>query len=345
MTTRVPQARRAWPALCAVSVLALLLAPSIGSASVTAKLRVLTPDRVMDPGTTYIVDQGVNVPTRPDADCFGPPGGSGTAFTYEKPNALSLLATAGRTTKAVAPLSLTDQFGFGLGICGIGGVESSSGSSFWYFKVNHEESSVGADQLEIHNGDDVLFYLAPDDFPNPNPAELELSAPARAQSGQPFTVSVAEHKCVTGSSPPFATTCSTGPASGVTVSGGDAPATTASDGTAQLTVGSQGEATLAATRSTDIPSEALATCVADVLDDCPAVRGESLVGSPQGDRIKGTAGSDSIRSRGGDDEIDLRKGGADTVNCGKGRDTVTVERNAAGDPPVIKGSCERIRRR
>ena len=62
------------------------------------------------------------MPTRPDADCFGPPGGSGAEFTYDKPNALSLLATAGRTTKSVAPLALTDQFGFGLGVCGIGGV-------------------------------------------------------------------------------------------------------------------------------------------------------------------------------------------------------------------------------
>ena len=119
--------------LCA----ALLLAPS-ASATVTAKLRVLTPDRTLDPGTTYIVDEGVTVPTRPDADCFGPPGGSGAEFTYDKPNVLSLLATAGRTTRAVAPLSLTDQFEFGLGICGIGGVKASMGEQFWYFKVNHD---------------------------------------------------------------------------------------------------------------------------------------------------------------------------------------------------------------
>ena len=120
-----------------LALLGLLLLVPAASATVPAKLRVLTPDRVMDPGTTYIVDEGVTVPTRPDADCFGAPGGSGAEFTYEKPNVLSLLATAGRTTKAVAPLSLTDQFGFGLGICGVGGVQASMGESFWYFKVNH----------------------------------------------------------------------------------------------------------------------------------------------------------------------------------------------------------------
>ncbi|MFI5123600.1 MAG: DUF4430 domain-containing protein [Vicinamibacteria bacterium] len=344
MTTRIPVSRGALLALCAASLSALLLTPMYASATVTAKLRVLTSDRVMDPGTTYIVDEGVTVPTRPDADCFGAPGGSGAEFTYEKPNALSLLATAGRTTKPVAPLSLTDQFGFGLGICGIGGVEAKMGESFWYLKANHEEASVGADQLEIHNGDEVLFYLAPDAFPDPNPAELELTAPPRARAGEPFSVSVVEHKCVTGSSPPFATTCTAGPAAGVTVSGGDAPATTTADGTAEIAVGAPGEAEIAATRGADIPSEALATCVAEALESCPAERGIRLVGSPQGDRIKGTAGSDSIRSRGGDDKISLLQSGADVVNCGKGKDTVKVKRSGA-DGLVIKSSCERVKRK
>ena len=188
--------------------------PQAASATVTAKLRVLTPDQVLDPGTTYIVDDDVTVPTRPDADCFGPPGGTGAEFSYEKPNALTLLATAGRTTKSVAPLSLTDQFGFGLGVCGIGGVEATD-TSFWYLKSNHEESTVGADQLEVHDGDEILYYLSPNNYPNPNPAELELQAPARAQAGQPFSVTVLEHKCVTDPDT-FVTTCDTGPAAGVT---------------------------------------------------------------------------------------------------------------------------------
>ena len=107
MTTRNCLAPVAFALLCALAV----LAPS-ASATVTAKLRVLTPDRVLDPGTTYIVDEGVTVPTRADADCFGPPGGSGAEFTYEKPNALSLLATrgpddqAGRAARAHRPVRL-----------------------------------------------------------------------------------------------------------------------------------------------------------------------------------------------------------------------------------------------
>jgi hypothetical protein len=340
MTTRNRFAPGALATLCAICVLALI--PASASATVTAKLRVLTPDRVLDPGTTYIVDEGVTVPTRPDAQCFGPPGGSGAQFTYEKPNALSLLATAGRTTKSVAPLVLTDQFGFGLGVCGIGGVQATD-ASFWYLKSNHQEATVGADQLELHDGDQVLYYLSPNNYPNPNPAELELQAPPRAQAGQPFGVTVLEHKCVTDPNT-FETTCSSGPAAGVTVSGADAPATTGADGTAQLTVGAPGEAQLGAARGADIPAEVLATCIGARLDDCAKARGERLVGSPQGDRIKGTKGDDQIRSRGGDDRIDARQGGADVINCGRGKDKVKIKRKPAAETNV-KGSCEKVRRR
>ena len=180
----------------------------------------------------------MTVPTRPDADCFGPPGGSGAEFTYDKPNALSLLATAGRTTKSVAPLALTDQFGFGLGVCGIGG-EQATDTSFWYLKSNHEEAD-GRRRPARRSTTAIrcCYYLSPDNFPNPNPAELELQAPARAQAGQPFAVTVIEHKCVTDpdrSRP----RCTRGPAAGVTVAGGDAPATTGADGTAQLTADSR----------------------------------------------------------------------------------------------------------
>ncbi len=336
MTTRIPFA------LCVLVSLALIPA-SADAATVPAKLRVLTPDTVLDPGTTYYVPDDITVPTTPKADCFGPPGGSGAEFTYERPNALSLLASAARTDRRVGPLALTDQFGFGLGICGIGGEEASSGSSFWYFKINHEESSLGADQVELRRRDEVLFYLAPDAFPSPNPAELELRAPAGVKAGTPFDVTVLEHKCVTDQDT-FETTCAGTPASGVTVSGADDAATTGADGSATLVADEVGVVQLAATRGTDIPSEVLETCVGPESNSCPRQRGKRIVGSPKGDRIKGTSGRDEIRSRGGDDRIDVRKGGADTVNCGAGRDVVRIKRATAGDGLVIKGSCEKVRR-
>jgi hypothetical protein len=284
------------------------------------------------------------VPTRPDADCFGAPGGSGAEYTYDKPNALSLLATAGRTTNPVSPLLLTDQFGFGLGICAIGGREAEAGESFWYFKADHQESTVGADQQEISEGDEVLFYLAPDRFPEPNPAELELRAPAGVEAGEPFTAKVIEHSCVTDQNT-FETTCTSDPATDAIVTGGDDPETTGANGKADVTVDDVGEVTLGATRGSDIPAEALDTCVGPDADSCPDERGIDLVGSPQDDRIDGTDGDDEIRSRGGDDNIDLREGGADTVNCGQGDDKVRAQRKRDGADLTIQASCERVKRR
>lgn len=339
MTTRTPFGRGALAALCALTSLILIAPAGAGAATVRAELRVLTPDRVLDPGTTYIVDDDVTVPTTPDADCFGPPGGSGAAISYDDANALSLLAAAARTSGAMRPLALTDQFGFGLGICGIGGIEASSGESFWYLKANHEESSVGADQLVVRNGDQVLFYLAPDAYPNPNPAELELIAPARTEAGDDVQAKVVEHSCVTDQTT-FETTCASKPAEGVTVTGASAP--TGADGLASVDADEPGRLRLTATRGSDIPSEALTVCVAEDLAECPAAHGERLVGSPEGDRIKGTAGDDAIRARGGDDKLDLRKGGVDRLDCGPGDDTVIVERS---DDHRLSRDCERVRRR
>jgi hypothetical protein len=350
MTTRTRSGRRASLACALALVLAAGLPAAASAATTTAELRVLTPTKVLDPGTHYIVDDTVTVPTTPQADCFGPPGGSGAEFSYDAPNALSLLATAARTSGKVRPLALTDQFGFGLGICGIGGQEAVQGESFWYLKANHQESTLGADQLAISSGDEILFYLSPDNFPNPNPAELELEVPPRVEAGESFTVRVLQHACVT-DQVTFEVTCTSGPAAGVTVSTGGQSVGSGADGTAQLvtsppplqTSGDPAKPSrlrLSATRGTDIPAEELRICVAERLDDCPRRLGERIVGSPGGDRIKATAGSDAIRARGGDDRVDLRKGGVDRVDCGSGDDRVLVARS--DDDDRIARNCERV---
>ena len=337
MTTRIPPACLGVALLCAVCALALPPAGA-GAATVSAELRVLTPDRVLEAGTTYFFDGSVTVPTTPEADCLGPPGGSGAEYSYDDRNALSLLATAARASRKLRPLALSDQFGFSLLVCGIDGAEASSGETFWYLKANHEEASVGADQLTVHDGDEVLFYLASDNFPAPNPEELELIAPARAKTGSSFSVQVLEHACTTDQTT-FEITCQTQPAAGATVGG----AITGADGTAQITAGSGDKLKLTATRGAAIPSEKVPVCVAAALDECPPVHGERLVGSRDGDRIKGTRGDDAIRGRGGDDKIDLRKGGSDELDCGPGRDTVRLKRSDRSDS--IARDCERVRRR
>jgi hypothetical protein len=341
MTTRVLIARCALAALCALALLAIAPAAA-GAATAQAELRVLTPTRVLDPGTTYVVG-AESITTDPAADCnFGGAGGSGATYPLAEPNALGLLAAAAEADPGLRPLSVTDEFGFGLAICAIGGVDDREGT-FWYLKRNHNELTVGADQEPIAGGDELLVYLAPDNFPEPNPDELELIAPARAELGEPFSVSVVEHACVTDPNT-FEVNCESAPAAGVTVAGRGLEATTGADGTAQLTADSPGRLKLAATRENDIPAEALRMCVEDDLDDCPKHRGERIVGSADGERIEGTKGPDVIRGRGGADRIDVRRGGVDKVDCGPGDDRVLVKRGDQ-DADRLARDCERTRRR
>jgi hypothetical protein len=341
MTTRVLVAHCALAALCAFFVLAI--APAAASAATAqAELRVLTPTRVLDPGTTYVVG-AERVTTDRRADCnFGGAGGSGATYEFGEPNALGLLAAAAEADPGLRPLSVTDEFGFGLAICAIGGVDDRDGT-FWYLKRNHTELTVGADQEPIDGGDELLVFLAPDNFPEPNPDELELVAPARAAPGEPFSVSVIEHACVTDPNT-FEVSCQSAPAAGVTVAGGGTEAITGAEGTAQLSTDSGGRLKLAATREGDIPAEALRVCVKKDLDRCPKRRGERIVGSRDGERIKGTRGADVIRGRGGADRIDVRRGEVDKVDCGPGNDRVLVKRRDP-NPDRLARDCERIRRR
>lgn len=332
MTTRTFSARFALVALAAFFV----ISPA-NAGAVTAELRVLTPESVLDPGTNYVINDEITVPTTPQADCFGPPGGSGAEYPFDDPVALGLLASGARANGSLRPLEITDQFEFGLGICTIGGSEAGAGS-FWYLKSNHAEAAVGADQLEVSGGDEVLFYLAPDNFPSPNPAELELIAPARTADTAPYAVSVIQHSCVTDSNPPFATNCSSTPAEGVTVSGGATPAATASDGTATVTPGPPGRETLVATRGTDIASKALRVCVNSDLSACPKAHGERFVGSPDADKITAGKGPDKIRARGGDDRVRVAGGFADKVDCGPGDDKVVADFD-----DKIAADCERLK--
>src|SRR2546423_4127392 len=172
---------------CLLLLLSLSAAGSALAGTTTAHLRV-----VNTAGAT-LADQSqvtgdVSIQTDPGAKCFGPPGGSGNSVNVPGPSALGIVKDASASDPALRPLSVTDQFGFGLGVCGIGGFTFHQGdSAFWYLKVNHVGAQVGGDKYLLHAGDDVLWYLSPG-FPAPN--ELQLVAPATAKSGVPFTATV-----------------------------------------------------------------------------------------------------------------------------------------------------------
>jgi hypothetical protein len=317
----------------AVAVVTSLLLLACGVASAATKGADL---RVVNSGGKTLAEQRqytgtVRIRTDPGADCFGPPGGSGDRVTVPGATALGIVRDALETDRDLRPLSVTDQFSFGLAVCGIGGFEAG-GSRFWYLKHNHAGAQVGGDQLKLRQGDQVLWYLSPG---FPPPVELALRAPARAKPGVPFEVSVVQ----------FDDSGTPRPAAGATVSGGAAPVTTGPGGKATVTVATQGTRTLRATRTRDgsIPSNLVAVCVNSDLTKCPSAHGKRILGSHRADEIAGTRGWDRIWARGSDDVVDITSGGQDRVSCGIGQDRVVLSRGDGDDE--IAESCERVVRR
>src|SRR5919204_4305571 len=128
--------------------LALLTVPSGASAAVQADLRVLATDgRVLADQRQYT--DNVTVRTDPGADCFGPgTGGSGNGVAVRGATALGIVSDAARNDRLLRPVSISDAFSFGLGICGFGNA-TASGNASWYLKVNHVGSQVGGDQARL----------------------------------------------------------------------------------------------------------------------------------------------------------------------------------------------------
>jgi hypothetical protein len=323
--------------VCAAAVLttavALAAATPASAGTVPADLRVVT-----DTGKTLAdvrqYTDTTQVPTSPQAKCFfGGVGGSGKPVTLDGPTALGLTADASQTQAGLQPLLITDEFSFGLGVCGFGGV-SSTANNFWELRVDHKASSVGGDQVAVGRDDDILWSLVPnncDTTPpyacHPSSPELSLEAPARTKPGKPFAVQVFQY-----SDKGFVK-----PAAGAAVTGAGAP----SDAQGNALVTLTGNGTVQATRAGAIPSRVLPVCVKSKLSRCPKKAGKPIFGSELADDITGTPGADSIKAGGGDDSISVRGGGKDQVQCGAGVDKVKADRSDR----VAKASCERVIRR
>jgi hypothetical protein len=234
---------------CAL-VLCLALVVTAGASATTATLRVVGKNnQVLAEG--LVKSKNTSVKTSPKATCLGAgTGGSGKKVTLQGNTALGLLADGALTNKALRPLSLTDHFSFGLGICGVGRSIGKSGGASWYLKVNHKGAIKSGDKVKIKAGDEVLWDLAPS---YPYPDELVLSAPQQASAGVPFAVHVfaydekGKHQ----------------PVEGAVVTGASGP--TDADGVAMVTLSEPGS--LFAELKQDIPSAAAPVCLGT---ECPA---------------------------------------------------------------------------
>jgi hypothetical protein len=305
-----------------LALLTLLLVP-VGANAATTTANV----RVVNTAGATLADQSqvtgdVTIGTDPGAMCFGPPGGSGANVSVPGPSALGIVKDASETNSALRPLSVTDQFSFGLGLCGIGGNTFSQGdSAFWYLKVNHVGAQVGGDQFLLKSGDDVLWYLSPG-FPPPN--ELQLVAPPVALTGSPFTVRVFS----------YSDTGQRSPVAGAVVTGADQP--TGPDGTTSVEL--TGSVALQALHGADIPSNRELVCLLSSGETCGLLR-RKIVGTNRGDRIRGSDAPDLVKARGGEDRVNVRGGLPDVANCGRGKDTAILGLND------VSRRCERVIRK
>lgn len=316
--------RRILPAAAAISLFAL---PASAGASVPVDLRVVDSDgSILAEQTQYTA--AVSLRADPKADCFGPgTGGSGNRVRVRGRTALGAVVDGRIADRSLRPVSVTDAFDFGLGICGIGDAVASQ-SGFWYLKQDHVGTTTGGDQTKVERSDEIVWYLDPD-FSDPPAPELELVLPSAAESSATFEAQVFQ----------YADDGTRSPAAGVSVSGASQP--TGADGTTQVALESRNQEIqeLKATRDHSI-SDSARICVRNSVEPCPNHPGELIGGSSKRDRVEGSSGPDEIIAGRGRDRVDVRDGGAraDEVDCGPGKDRVRADR----EDRTAK-DCEKVR--
>ncbi|MET0305510.1 MAG: hypothetical protein ABW196_04675 [Solirubrobacterales bacterium] len=231
-----------------VAACALAFVLVLSTAAVAVAKGPVADLRVIGSGGKVLADDSfgaatASIKTSPQATCFGAgTGGSGKTVTVDGPTALGMLIQASKFTATLKPLQITDAFSFGLGLCNIGGSKATKTLS-WYLKVNHENPELGGEVVKVKAGDEVLWALAA----FPYPAELALSAPAKAMAGESFGVRVYSYDDKGKKKP----------AAGVTVTGASAP--TGADGRTTVTLTKP--RALIARHGKDIPSNQVAVCV------------------------------------------------------------------------------------
>lgn len=311
-------------AVSACAITAIAAAPTAAhAAGVTADLRVEAGGKTLVPPGYAFATGTVDIKT----DTRQPAcGGSGNTRTLDGANALGLLADASTARRSLSPVGISDKFSFGLLVCGVGQFMSDA-TSFWLYKVDHQSPEVGADQLALIGGEEVLWYRYT--ATQNSGVELALEAPARARRKRAFEVAVVAYDFAGKKTP----------AAGATVKFPGGTATAGADGRASVNPSRKaGILKLRATRGVDIPTGPVTVCIG-TRRLCPAARGKRIYGSPRADALNGTRGPDVIRAGKGKDRIDVRGGGEDRVKCGKGRDRARVGKGdrAARDCELVNG--------
>ena len=300
----------------ALVLAAVLAVPGSAAATPSFSLRVEAPGAVLDPGTMYAPRSPIGAlrgESLPSGNCVRGAG----RIDLAGQTAMGLAASAFNATKTLDPLWIVED-SFGRRICRIASFnETDTPFTGWLYRVNNVAPTVSAELAELKKGDEVLWVFADFGSGTNTGDELVLDAPVRTAPGM-VEVSVTSVSFDGVLIPAADGTTVTGGTTPVTTVGGKALVPLAS-GTSVL------RATADAATPTEIPSAALSVCALANPSDCPAQRGQRIVGTNLRDSFKGGAGPDVIRTRGGRDKVRVKGGASDVVNCGNGRDVVIAD--------------------
>jgi hypothetical protein len=251
-------------------------APAV-AAPVTVNLRVEGTNATVFEGPVTTDAKTVTTAAGGSHKCDGTNGGASNTAGGTPTTALDDASKAAGFTWDGSYSSSFDDF-LVERIASDGMVNGPFTGSFWNLIVNRAGAMAGGCQIRVANGDQVVFEWQDGTKPN-----LQLTAPASAQVGQPVDVTVQQY----GSDGVLAA------AAGAGVAG----ATSGTDGHARVTFGTAGVQHVKATRSDAIRSNAVDVCVyAPGSGQCgSAVKGPPPNPSLGPDKVKPTVAFRGLR--------------------------------------------------
>ncbi len=146
----------------------------------------------------------------------------------------------------------------------LGEAHAFGSGAYWSIYFNNRYQNVGACQIVVVDGDEVLVFASDDPFTEGIAGydePLVITPPEKVVPGQTFSVLV-EEATTTFDPNTFEGTTTLSPAEGATVTAGDASAQTGADGRATLTAGAGGPLQIRATKGNRAPDR-LDACATD----------------------------------------------------------------------------------
>jgi hypothetical protein len=227
--------------LALAGLLLLLCAAPAVAAPVTVNLRVEGTNATVFEGSVTTDAKTVTTAAGGSHKCDGTNGGTSNTAGGTPTTALDDASKTAGFTWDGSYSSSFDDFLIER-IASDGGVGAPFTGSFWNLIVNRAGAAAGGCQIRVNTGDQVLLEWQDGTKPN-----LQLTAPASAQAGQPVDVTVQQ----------YASNGVLAPAVGASVGG----ATSGADGHASVTFGSAGVQHVKAARADAIRSNAVDVCV------------------------------------------------------------------------------------